>query len=219
MMGRIIQALTGLTRLVEDNSAGIIKGAMKIGGKAGKFIGDSAVFGGKKILGGAAAGTGKFHQFLQKGGPGKIKNAAGKFGGYAARDIDDTIRGMNNVLGKATGGVEIKGWNNLRNKMLDTNKYTGRKSFAILKDANDSIILGKRLTTGAAIGAVGISGVMGVADGTRNKIRERAGVMTGVSGNAPTNNYAYQGASYADNAGATGDIVLNMHANRGSRTF
>ena len=60
---------------------------------------------------------------------------------------------------------------------------------------------------------------MGTADGARNQLRRRQGQMTGVSGNAPTNNYAYQGASYADNAGATGDIVLNMHANRGSRMY
>ncbi len=218
-MGRIVQALTGVVRFAEDHGPGIIKAGVKAGSKVGKFVGDGAVSGIKKALKGGAAGTGKFHEFLKNGGPDKIKGGLGKFGGYAARDIDDTIRGANNILGKYTGGKEIKSWNKLRNKMLDTDKYTGAKSFKILRDADDSIILGKRFTKGA-MGTIRVgAGVMGMAEGTGRKIRERSGVMTGVAGNAPVNNYAYQGASYADNAGATGDIVLNMHANRGSRTF
>ena len=219
MVGRIVQALTGVMRLAEDHGPGLIRAGIKAGSKVGKFVGDGAVSGIKTALKGGAAGTGKFQQFLQNGGPGKIKNNLGKFGGYAARDIDDTLKGMNNILGKTTGGVEIKSWNKLRNTILDTNKYDGARSFKILRDADDSILLGKRFTKGAMGVAIAGSAVMGLAEGTGRKIRERSGVMTGVAGNAPVNNYAYQGASYADNAGATGDLVLNMHSNRGSRTF
>ena len=214
MMGRIIKALTGVHRLIDDVSPLVKAGASKVGKKGGEIIGDGAVGGIKGLQKAAAKATGKFSDFLEKGGPQSIKTRVGNFGGYLARDIDDTIRGTNNIIGKATGGVELKGWNKLRNTVLDTNKYNGARSFRILKDADDSIILGKRLTFGAATIAVGGSAVMGVADGTRRKIQERSGVMTGVSGNAPVNNYAYQGSSYADNAGATGDIVLNMHRNR-----
>ncbi len=219
MMSRIIKALTGVHRLVDDVSPSIIGGATRFGKKAGEVIGDSAEVGINKLKSGAAKGTGKFADFLERGGHKKLGSNISNFGGYVAQDIDYTARGINNIVGRATGGVELKGWNTLRNKMLDTNKYTGARSFKILKDADDSLILGKRLTFGAATIAVGGSAVMGLADGTMRKIHERSGVMTGVSGNAPVNNYAYQGASYADNAGATGDIVLNMHANRGSRRF
>lgn len=219
MMSRIIKALTGVHRLLDDVSPSIIGGATRFGKKAGEVIGDNAEAGLNKLKSGAAKGTGKFADFLEKGGHKKLGSNISNFGGYVAQDIDYTVRGINNIAGRATNGIELKGWNKLRNTILDTNKYDGARSFKILKDADDSILLGKRLTAGATGIAIAGSAVMGVADATGRKIHERSGVMTGVAGNAPVNNYAYQGASYADNAGATGDIVLNMHANRGSRRF
>lgn len=219
MMSRIIKALTGVHRLAEDVAPSVKNLLIKGGTKGGKIVGDEAVKGIKRAQKGAAWATGKFADFLEQDGPKKLKSNIGKFGGYVARDVDDTVKGINNIAGKATNGIEIKSWNKLRNNLFETNKYTGARSFQILKDDDNSILIGKKLTKGAATIAIGASAVMGVADGTKRKIQERAGTMTGVAGNAPVNNYAYQGASYADNAGATGDIVLNMHANRGSRRF
>lgn len=219
MMSRIIKALTGVHRLVDDWSPTIKNLATKGGAKGGELIGGGAVKGIKNIQKGAAWATGKFADFLEQDGPKKLKSNIGKFGGYVARDVDDTVKGINNIAGRATNGIEIESWNKLRNNLFETNRYTGARSFQILKDDDNSILIGKKLTKGAATIAIGASAVMGVADGTKRKIQERAGTMTGVAGNAPVNNYAYQGASYADNAGATGDIVLNMHANRGSRRF
>ena len=61
---------------------------------------------------------------------------------------------------------------------------------------------------------VGAGAVIGTKDAIEDRVRKQQGRYTGTSGNAPTNTYAYQGASYADNAGATGDLVLSMHRQR-----
>lgn len=203
----------------------IAKGAIKLGGKGiektgdwiGKQMGDATESGIKKMLAAGKNSTKKVADFVSKDHS-ATATRIGKVLGEAAQVAENDIKAINNFAGWATGGKEFKGFNNFRNKMLNTNKYTGRKLGAILKDS-DSTLTGKQFTK-FGVGALLVgSAVMGTADGARNQLRRRQGQMTGVSGNAPTNNYAYQGASYADNAGATGDIVLNMHANRGSRMY
>ena len=152
----------------------------------------------------------------EKGTIKKLASNAGKFAGHLANDVETTFRGANNIAGILTNGYEAKGFNAARNKLLNTNKYTGRRIGQILKDSDESVLLGKRATK-FGVGVIAVGGaVMSTKDAVADKIHAQQGRVVGSAGNAPVNNYAYQGASYADNAGATGDLVLSMHRQRHS---
>ena len=146
----------------------------------------------------------------------KVASNAGKFTANLATEVETGIKGANNIAGILTNGYEAKGFNAARNKILNTNKYTGRRIGQILKDSDESILLGKRATK-FGVGAIVTGGaIMSTKDAVSDKIHAQQGRVVGSAGNAPVNNYAYQGASYADNAGATGDLVLSMHRQRHS---
>lgn len=146
----------------------------------------------------------------------KVASNAGKFSAHLANDVEMTIRGANNIAGVLTNGYEAKGFNAARNKILNTNKYTGRRIGQILKDSDESVLLGKKATK-FGVGVIAAGGaVMSAKDVVVDKMHAQQGRVVGSAGNAPVNNYAYQGASYADNAGATGDLVLSMHRQRHS---
>ena len=150
----------------------------------------------------------------EKGTIKKLASNAGKFAGHLANDVETTFRGANNIAGILTNGYEAKGFNAARNKLFNTNKYTGRRIAQILKDSDESVLLGKRATKfGVAIIATG-GAIMSTKDAAVDRLHAQQGRVVGTAGNAPVNNYAYQGASYADNAGATGDLVLSMHRQR-----
>ena len=152
----------------------------------------------------------------EKGTIKKLASNAGKFAGHLANDVETTFRGANNIAGILTNGYEAKGFNAARNKLFNTNKYTGRRIAQILKDSDESVLLGKRATKfGVAIIATG-GAIMSTKDAAVDRLHAQQGRVVGTAGNAPINNYAYQGASYADNAGATGDLVLSMHKQRHS---
>ena len=152
----------------------------------------------------------------EKGTIKKLASNAGKFAGHLANDVETTFRGANNIAGILTNGYEAKGFNAARNKLFNTNKYTGRRIAQILKDSDESVLLGKRATKfGVAIIATG-GAIMSTKDAAVDRLHAQQGRVVGTAGNAPVNNYAYQGASYADNAGATGDLVLSMHKQRHS---
>ena len=152
----------------------------------------------------------------EKGTIKKLASNAGKFAGHLANDVETTFRGANNIAGILTNGYEAKGFNAARNKLFNTNKYTGRRIAQILKDSDESVLLGKRATKfGVAVIATG-GAIMSTKDAAVDRLHAQQGRVVGTAGNAPVNNYAYQGASYADNAGATGDLVLSMHRQRHS---
>ena len=152
----------------------------------------------------------------EKGTIKKLASNAGKFAGHLANDVETTFRGANNIAGILTNGYEAKGFNAARNKLFNTNKYTGRRIAQILKDSDESVLLGKRATKfGVAVIATG-GAIMSTKDAAVDRLHAQQGRVVGTAGNAPVNNYAYQGASYADNAGATGDLVLSMHKQRHS---
>ena len=152
----------------------------------------------------------------EKGTIKKLASNAGKFAGHLANDVETTFRGANNIAGILTNGYEAKGFNAARNKLFNTDKYTGRRIAQILKDSDESVLLGKRATKfGVAIIATG-GAIMSTKDAAVDRLHAQQGRVVGTAGNAPVNNYAYQGASYADNAGATGDLVLSMHKQRHS---
>ena len=188
--------------------------------KAGSVIGNGGVAGIKGIAGKIGSFLGKVAEEKETGNFKKkvMRNAnrVGRIGGHLVKDLEDTAIGIDNILGTATNGFEAKRFNEARNKIFKTNKYTGRRIGQLLKDSDESIILGKKATALGTTLVVGAGAVVGTKDAVQDRLRKQQGQYTGTSGNAPTNTYAYQGASYADNAGATGDLVLSMHRQRHS---
>ena len=198
----------------------VLPGAEKIMDKGLKTLGR---IGGNGLKRGAEGGLSFFEKVStkavemgEKGTVKKLANNAGKFTGHLASDVETTFRGVNNIAGILTNGYEAKGFNAARNKLFNTNKYTGRRIAQILKDSDESVLLGKRATKfGVAVIATG-GAIMSTKDAAVDRLHAQQGRVVGTAGNAPVNNYAYQGASYADNAGATGDLVLSMHKQRHS---
>ena len=214
MWERILTNAVKAGRFVADNmpkvNRTIIKGSEITAPIVGKGV-EKGIKGTVKV---ANKALGKFAEFSTSEMPIKMASRAGKFSAQAARDIEYTARGVNNILGTVTSGKEIKSLNKGLNKMLDTNRFDGHRYFQLLKDSEDSILLGKRATKlGAGVILTG-GAIMGTKDAVSERLQAQRGTVVGSAGNAPVNNYAYQGASYADNAGATGDLVLNMHRQR-----
>ena len=216
MIDRLFINGTRLLRLGKD----VLPGVGKVMDKGLKTLGR---IGGNSLRYGAEGGLNFFERVStkaveigEKGTVKKVASNAGKFSAHLASDVETTIRGANNIAGVLTNGYEAKGFNAARNKLLNTNKYTGRRIGQILKDSDESVLLGKRATK-FGVGVIAVGGaVMSTKDAVADKIHAQQGRVVGSAGNAPVNNYAYQGASYADNAGATGDLVLSMHRQRHS---
>ena len=216
MIDRLFINGARLLRLGKD----VLPGVEKIMDKGLKTLGR---IGGNGLRYGAEGGLNFFERVStkaveigEKGTVKKLANNAGKFSAHLASDVETNIRGVNNIAGVLTNGYEAKGFNAARNKLLNTNKYTGRRIGQILKDSDESVLLGKRATK-FGVGVIAVGGaVMSTKDAVADKIHAQQGRVVGSAGNAPVNNYAYQGASYADNAGATGDLVLSMHRQRHS---
>lgn len=198
----------------------VLPGVEKVMDKGLKTLGR---VGGNGLKRGAEGGLSFFEKVStkavemgEKGTVKKLASNAGKFTGHLASDVETTFRGVNNIAGVLTNGYEAKGFNAARNKLLNTNKYTGRRIGQILKDSDESVLLGKRATK-FGVGVIAVGGaVMSTKDAVVDRLHAQQGRIVGSAGNAPVNNYAYQGASYADNAGATGDLVLSMHRQRHS---
>ena len=198
----------------------VLPGVEKVMDKGLKTLGR---VGGNGLKRGAESGLSFFEKVStkavemgEKGTVKKLANNAGKFTGHLASDVETTFRGVNNIAGILTNGYEAKGFNAARNKLFNTNKYTGRRIAQVLKDSDESILFGKKATKFGTSIIVGAGAIVGTKDAVQDRLRKQQGQYTGTSGNAPVNTYAYQGASYADNAGATGDLVLSMHRQRHS---
>ena len=214
MIDRLFINGTRLLRLGKD----VLPGVGKVMDKGLKTLGR---IGGNGLRYGAEGGLNFFEKVStkaveigEKGTIKKLASNAGKFSGHLVNDVETTFRGANNVAGILTNGYEAKGFNAARNKLFNTNKYTGRRIAQILKDSDESILFGKKATKFGTSIIVGAGAIVGTKDAVQDRLRKQQGQYTGTSGNAPTNTYAYQGASYADNAGATGDLVLSMHRQR-----
>lgn len=230
MIERIFSNATKLLRLGENIAPTIVNGQVKAGKFLDKIVSTTAINGFKGAAGIFNRGLEKAIKMKEKD---TVKNAArtvGKFGAYAARDAETTIYGINNIVGVATGGAEFKSLNKALNKGLNSmpenkagtwiknkigpNGFTGHRYGKLLKDSDESIILGKKATAlGGSFIVIGGT-IISAKDAVVDKLHQQQGTVVGSAGNAPVNNYAYQGASYADNAGATGDLVLAMHRQR-----
>jgi hypothetical protein len=146
----------------------------------------------------------------------------GKHIGMAGSAVATDVKAVNNAAGIVTGGFNIKPLNQGLNKLLNTNKFDGKKWGALVKNNPNAVLTGKSLTGLGTIAVVGAGTVIAAGDAAGDHLRARAGVNTGLASNAPVNTYSgdqtfpTMGASYANNAGATGDLALSLHRQRHS---
>ena len=149
-----------------------------------------------------------------------VGQKVGKHIGMAGSAVATDVKAVNNAAGVLTGGFNIKPLNQGLNKLLNTNKFDGKKWGALVKNNPNAVLTGKSLTGLGTIAVVGAGTVIAAGDATRDHLRARAGASTGLASNAPVNTYSgdqtfpTMGASYANNAGATGDLALSLHRQR-----
>lgn len=219
-VGRLVKMGTGLTQAA--------KGATGMAGKAltSDFAKKLYQIPGKTAVGGfkAASNIGKWGfgagLKIKNADWGKIGTTAGKHVGMMGQVAATDLKGINNTLGVLTGGVKVQPLNNGLNKLLKTNKFKDMRLGQLIKDDPDALLFGKKFTKLGAVGVAGVGAVVATKDAMQNRIRAQAGVNTGLASNAPVNTYAQDqtfptmGASYANNAGATGDLALSLHRQR-----
>lgn len=226
MISRIAFNLTKLGRALSDDVAPVAKKILgksaSVAGKgalnAGEYLSEKAV---KLAANPPTVGIDKLR---------KLGAGVGKFGGGVAGQVGEAANNIAfsaKALGKAASGVELTGYNNARNGIrkginkvlgtnLDTTKFDGHRFGALIKDSDQSILTGKRITGAGTLVLMGGAGIMGAKEAVVNEYHNRQGQMTGVYSNAPTQGFDQMGASYADNAGATGDLALSLHRQRHS---
>ena len=215
-----------LTKLAYSAVMGGAKIAKKAAPAAGKILSGSGKVIGKTAVGGWKAGvntvnTGtKLGQKLAGVDWKAVGNKVGKHIGMAGSAVATDVKAVNNAAGVLTGGFNIKPLNQGLNKLLNTNKFDGKKWGALVKNNPNAVLTGKSLTGLGTIAVVGAGTVIAAGDATRDHLRARAGASTGLASNAPVNTYSgdqtfpTMGASYANNAGATGDLALSLHRQR-----
>jgi hypothetical protein len=217
-----------LTKLAYSAVMGGAKLAKKAGPTAGKIISGSGKVIGKTAVGGFKAGVNATNSGI--GFINKLKGVnwqgvgakVGKHVGMAGSAIATDVKAVNNAAGILTGGFNIKPLNQGLNKLLNTNKFDGKKWGALVKNNPNAVLTGKSLTGLGTIAVVGAGTIIAAGDAAGDHLRARAGVNTGLASNAPVNTYSgdqtfpTMGASYANNAGATGDLALSLHRQRHS---
>ena len=132
----------------------VLPGVEKVMDKGLKTLGR---VGGNGLKRGAEGGLSFFEKVStkavemgEKGTVKKLASNAGKFTGHLASDVETTFRGVNNIAGILTNGYEAKGFNAARNKLFNTNKYTGRRIAQTLQEFNSSQLIRKTTTKNVA---------------------------------------------------------------------
>ncbi len=213
-LGRFVKFGTGLTSAAKSgfNTVGNILGG-KVGQTTGKVIGKTATTGFKTManVGNAGVkGIGKLWNADWK----KIGSIASNQAKLAGQAVGTDVKALNNIAGAVTGGFTIPGL--AKNGKI--NKFV-KGATALVKDDPDTIF-GKKFTKMGGLIVGGVALGVSAKDAAERKIRGHAGQNMGLASNAPINTYAgdqtfpTMGASYANNAGATGDLALSLHRQR-----
>ena len=218
-MGLLTRALTygvQLASTVTNNAAPAMV-------KAGKFIGPKI---GGLLTGGFKAGSKAGAKATRSLANGEFKQRtgffmnnvaanAGKFAGYTAGEVN-TLGTAGKGLLEMAEGFEMKGVNKLRGNITGKN-YNGKKYLGLLKKDDDSLFFGRKATALGVLAAVPVGLASGSKDAAKEFNQERMGVNVGSASNAPINTYVSQptmGNSYANNGGATGDLVFSLNNQR-----
>ena len=144
----------------------------------------------------------------------KIGGIASNQAKLAGQAVGADVKALNNIAGAVTGGITIPGL--AKNGKI--NKFV-KGATSLIKDDPDTIF-GKRFTKMGGLIVGGVALGVSAKDAAERKIRGHAGQNMGLASNAPINTYAgdqtfpTMGASYANNAGATGDLALSLHRQR-----
>ena len=191
-------------------------GMIKAGKRTGKFAGKAIE---KGFKAGATVGNEGF-KFLNKAHEGKfMTKGAEKLGKITGQSISEV-----NLLGTAGKGLfemaqgfEAPELNKLRTGITGKN-YTGTKYLGLIKKTDNNLLGYKATGLGQlALGTVALGA--GVVDAGKEFNASRMGRNVGTVKNAPINSYAEDrqgtmGNAYANNAGATGDLVFALHNQR-----
>lgn len=213
-LGRFVKFGTGLTNAAKSgfNAVGNVLGG-GVGQTAGKIVGKTATAGFKTAvnIGNAGIkGVGKLWNADWK----KIGNIASNQAKLAGQAVGADAKALNNIAGVVTGGFTIPGL--AKNGKI--NKFV-KSATALVKDDPDTIF-GKKFTKMGGLIVGGVALGVSAKDAAERRIRAHAGQTMGLASNAPINTYAgdqtfpTMGASYANNAGATGDLALSLHRQR-----
>lgn len=213
-LGRFVKFGTGLTSAAKTgfNAVGNALGG-GIGQTAGKIVGKTATTGFKTAvnIGNAGIkGVGKLWNADWK----KIGSIASNQAKLAGQAVGTDVKALNNIAGAVTGGFTIPGLA----KDGKINKFV-KSASAFVRDDPDTIF-GKRFTKMGGLVVGGIALGVSAKDAAERRIHAQAGQSMGLASNAPINTYAgdqtfpTMGASYANNAGATGDLALSLHRQR-----
>ena len=171
----------------------------------------------------------------------KVKSSIGKFGrnvgkkaykvgGWALQDAAETGEGAYNIgkkIWSGMNGIELKRLNAFRDARAAKEfykqypngkwhgKFDGHKYLNMVKRADDNL-LGYRFTGLGTAAVIAGAGVIGAGDAFKEFNNGRRGQSYGTVKNAPSLPMSTMGNSYANNAGATGDLVFALHNQRHS---
>lgn len=213
-LGRFVKFGTGLTSAAKSglNSVGnFLSGNMakKIYGTTAA-AGMGAVKGAIRVGNAGVKGAGKLWNADWK----KIGSIASNQAKLAGQAVATDAKAINNIAGAVTGGFTIPGL--AKNGKI--NKFV-KSATTLIRDDPDTIF-GKRFTKMGGFVVGGIALGVSAKDAAEKRIHAQAGQSMGLASNAPINTYAgdqtfpTMGASYANNAGATGDLALSLHRQR-----
>ena len=144
----------------------------------------------------------------------KIGSIASNQAKLAGQAVATDAKAINNIAGVVTGGFTIPGL--AKNGKI--NKFV-KSATTLIRDDPDTIF-GKRFTKMGGLIVGGVALGVSAKDAAEKRIHAQAGQSMGLASNAPINTYAgdqtfpTMGASYANNAGATGDLALSLHRQR-----
>ena len=214
-LGRFVKFGTGLASAAKSgfNTVGnIITGntAKKIYGTVGGGAIKTTFKAASNVGNAGVKGVGKLMNADWK----KIGSIASNQAKLAGQAVGTDVKALNNIAGAVTGGITIPGL--AKNGKI--NKFV-KGATALVKDDPDTIF-GKKFTKMGGLIVGGVALGVSAKDAAERKIRGHAGQNMGLASNAPINTYAgdqtfpTMGASYANNAGATGDLALSLHRQR-----
>lgn len=209
LFGRVVKTIGEVGATASKHAPGVTEKLIRPAGSlVGKTIGGIGK-GSVKALGGAVKGV---NRAIESGAGKRAGKAAANTIGTAAAEMRNVGSGINKAA-KVLEGKELPKVNKVLHDVTGKN-FNGKKWGAMVKKSDDAVIFGHKATAlGSSVIVAG-----GLAAGAVGAVKEfndsRVGRNTGSTTNAPTNTYATMGNSYANNAGATGDLVLALNDQR-----
>lgn len=211
LTGRVIKTIADMAKTVDDLTPGFID-VWGVAGKFAKPVVEGGLKGGINVANKLVGGIVKANENKVVR---KIGKATAKTTGYAAAEVKNVGSGINKAA-NILKGKEMPRLNKVVGDVTGKD-FNGKKWGAMIKESEDSIMFGHKATALGSTVLVGVGLSQGVLSAGKEFNKERQGINVGSAMNAPINNYAVgptMGNSYANNAGATGDLAFALHNQR-----